>query len=137
MKKTRNMVLIITASTILLCFAIYFLLPKEFRWAVNSVVEVPACSSRIADKLNVEPDFQAVKKHIIQSLKPGMTPVEVEMTLSQFSPIEVSSTYFNDKQEMSEVILIRLCDNPLGNIVLLVYYSKDGYLVKVVDAYDE
>lgn len=137
MKKTRNLVLILTVSIILLCFAIYFLLPKEFRWAINSVVEVPACSSRIADKLNIEPNFQTVKNHIIQSLKQGMTSDEVEMTLSQFAPIEVSGTYFNEKQEMSEVILVRLCDNPLGNVVLFVYYSEDGYLVNVVDAYAE
>ena len=137
MKKTRNMVLIITASAIILCLTLYFLLPKEYRWAVNSVVEVPVCSSRIADKLNIEPDFQAVKNHIIQTLKPGMTPGEVEMALNQFAPIEISGTHFNDEHEMSEVILIKLCDNPLGNIVLLVYYSRDGYLVNVVDAYDE
>jgi len=109
----------------------------EYRWAVNSVIEVPVCTSRIAKKLEIKADFNVVKDYIIQSLKLGMTPNEVEMTLKKFAPIEVSGTFFNDKQEKNEVILIKLCNNPFGNIVLFVLYSNDNRLINVVDAYED
>lgn len=128
---------LIILGTILLCLATYFSLPMEYRWAVNSVIEVPVCTSRIAKKLETKAEFNVVKEYIIQSLQLGMTPNEVEMTLKQFGPIEISGTYFNDEQEMGEVILIRLCENPFGNIVLFVVYSKDNRLINVVDAYED
>jgi hypothetical protein len=106
-------------------------------WAITSIVEVPVCTARIAGKLGIEADFSVVKDHIVQSLQPGMTSEEVESTLSKISPVYVKQSFIDEKQETNSELLIRLCDNPFGNVVLLVYYSKDGQLLNVVDAYEE
>lgn len=128
----------------LFSLSMYFLRPRETLqiitsvWVLSSVIEVPICMARVADKLGIEHDFPAVKDHIIQSLEPGMTPEEVEKTLSQIAPVEIGQTFVDEEQETNTEILISLCDdNPLGNIILLVYYSKDGHLINVVDAYED
>ena len=137
MRKKKLRILIIISGAILICSALYYSLPMDYKWAITSGVEVPICTSRIADKLELEADYLIVKDHIIQSLKLGMTPNEVEKTLKQFAPIEVSGTFYNDRQEMNETILIKLCDNPFGNIGLFVLYSKDGRLINIVDAFED
>ena len=119
-----------------LCISTYFVLPRETRWFISSVVDVPICASRIADKLGIKRDFIAVKDHILQSLKPGMTPEEVKKTLSQIGPVEAGRIFVDEEQEIHTQLLIRLCDNPLGNVLLLLYYSEDGHLINVVDPYD-
>jgi hypothetical protein len=106
-------------------------------WAITSVVEVPVCTARIANKLGIESDFSVVKAHIVQSLQPGMTPEEVESTLSKISPVYVKQSFIDENQGMNSELLIKLCENPFGNVVLLVYYSQDGHMLNVVDAYEE
>lgn len=124
-------------AALFVCLFAYFLMPKEIKWVLRSVVDVPTCTSRIADKLNIQHDFSAVKDYIIGSLHVGMTPAEVEKTLTQYGQVHIKNSFTDDEQETNTEILLELCDNPLGNIVLLVYYSKDGKLINIVDPYAE
>ena len=146
-KKKRIIISAVLLTTLLSCLVTYRVFPlATYRifpqaaaawWAITSVVEVPVCTARIADKLGIEADFSVVKAHIIQSLQPRMTPEEVENTLSKISPVYVKQSFIDENQETNSELLIKLCDNPFGNVVLLVYYSKDGHLLNVMDAYEE
>ena len=73
----------------------------------------------------------------MQSVRPGMTPEEVEKTLSQFGPIHIKNSFKDEEEQTYMEILVELCKNPFGNMVLFVSYSKDGHLINVVDAYEE
>jgi hypothetical protein len=146
-KKKRIIISTVLLTTLLSCLATYRVFPlatyqifpqaASAWWAITSVVEVPVCTARVADKLGIEADFSVVKDHIIRSLQPGMTPEEVENTLSKISPVYVKQSFIDEKQETNSELLIRLCDNPFGNVVLFVYYSQDGHLLHAVDAYEE
>ncbi len=115
----------------------YVALPQAYRWAITSIVEVPICTSKVANKLGIESDFTAVKSYIIQSLKVGMTPTEVESALGKVGSVEIVHSFIDENQEVHAQVLIRLCENPLGNVLLFVKYSEDGHLLNAVDAYED
>jgi hypothetical protein len=129
--------LIIITSIFLSCLGVYLIIPRPIKWAITSPLDVPLCTARVADKLGIQPDFTAVKRYIIQSLRPGMTPEEVEETLNKIGPIEVAQTFVDEEHETNTEMHIRLCDNHLGNVVLLLSYSEDGYLIEAMDAYED
>jgi hypothetical protein len=139
LKRIISITVSIIAFLLLFALFVYCNFPQllAIKWAITSIIEVPICTARAADKLGIEHDLPAVKDYILQSLKPGMTPDEVERTLGEIAPVGITQSFLNEKQGTNTEILIRLCDNPLGNMVLLVYYSKDGHLINVIDAYDE
>jgi len=137
MKASKRTVLSLLILAVLACLVMYLLLPPEVRWAAKAIVDVPICTSRVAHKLKIQPDFFVVKDYIIQSLKPGMTLEEVEATLNRIAPSQTATSFIDDQGEINTQVLVRLCDNPLGNVLLFVYYSEDGHLINVVDAYDE
>ncbi len=136
MKNKRVIIPAVIFGVLFSCVAVYFFLPQAARWAVVSIVEVPACTARITDRLGIEADFPELKDYIVESLQPGMTPEDVESVLGKIGPVEVGRSFVDEEQGIHSQLLIRLCDNPLGNVVLLVYYSKDGHLLNVVDPYD-
>ena len=137
----KNRIKIAAAFTIafaaLSCVAIYFLLPQEVKWIFSSFIDIPNCTSRIADELEIQPDIGVVTEYLIQSVSPGMTQDEVEATLTKVAPISIAHTFTDDDQHINQQVSVRICDNPLGNILLFVSYSKDGHLINVVDAYAE
>lgn len=135
MKIKKTIIPLIIIGIFLSCLGIYFMLPRHIRWTITSVVDVPVCTARVADKLGIERDFTVVKRYILQSLKPGMTPEEVEETLSKIGPIEVAQSFVNEERETNTEMHIQLCDNPVGNVVLLLFYTEDGHLIEAVDAY--
>lgn len=129
--------LIVIFAALLFCTVAYSLLPREFRWAMEAIIEVPACTARVTEKLGITADFVQLKTHIIQSLQLGMTPEEVVETLNQFGEVHIKNSFVDEDQETNMEVLIELCDNPFGNMVLLVYYTNDGRLKNVVDPYEE
>ena len=135
MKTRKAIIPLVIIGIFLSCLGLYLMLPLHIRWVITSVVDEPICTARVADKLGIQHDFTAVKGYILQSLKPGMTSEEVEETLSKIGPIEVAQT-FVDKNGIHTEMHIQLCHNPLGNVVLLLFYSEDGHLINVVDPYD-
>jgi hypothetical protein len=137
MRTNKIIISLVIIGIFLSCLGIYFMLPRHIRWAITSVVDVPICTARVADKLGIEHDFTAVKRYILQSLKPGMTPEIVEETLSKIGPIEVAQTFVDEERETNIEMHIRLCNNPLGNVVLLMSYSEDGHLIEAIDAYED
>jgi hypothetical protein len=137
MKISKRAVLSLLMVTILACLVLYLLLPQEIKWAAKAVIDVPICTSRVARKLKIQSDFLVVKDYIIQSLKPGMTLDEVEATLNKIAPTRTETSFIDDEGDTNTQVLVRLCDNPLGNVLLFVSYSRDGHLVNVVDPYDE
>ena len=74
---------------------------------------------------------------MIQSLKLGMTQEEVEQTLSQFGPVIVGNSFVDEEKKTIMELVVKLCENPMGNVALLVSYSSDGHLMTVVDLYDD
>ncbi|HEY6074384.1 MAG TPA: hypothetical protein VIV15_13600 [Anaerolineales bacterium] len=136
--KTRHWSFALAALCILLsCLGAYLIIPQPIKWAVTSLVDVPLCTARVADKLGIQSNFTAVKHYVVQSLKLGMTPKEVEQTLDQIGPVHIRDTFLDEEQKTHTEILVELCNNPFGNVVLLLYYSEDGHLLNVVDAYAE
>lgn len=122
---------------ILVGWMVFSLLPKEYKWAISSIIDVPICAFRIANKIGTEPSFTSVKSYALDSLRIGMTPDEVHTALEKIAPIEVEKKLTLDKKESYEVILVRACHNPLGNIVLYVYYSNEGYMISAANPYAE
>ncbi len=135
--KIKNIVIpLIIIGASLSCLGVYLITPQSSKWAITSLVEVPACTARVADRLGIQHDFITVKDYALHSLKPGMTPEEVEKTLSKVGPIEEGKTYVDNEQDTNTQLVVKLCDNPFGNIFLTLYYSKDGHLINVVDPND-
>jgi hypothetical protein len=127
---------LISVIIIFSCISIYFVVPQEIRWALTAFIDVPSCAKPIAAKLGIRPDFLLVKDKIIELLKPGMTPDEVRATLTQYGNVSYQNTSTDElDNKMDTELHINLCDNPFGNIVLLIYY-KDNRLVNIVDPYD-
>lgn len=115
----------------------YSLLPREIKWVMSSVIDIPVCTSRIADKLKIQPEIGAVREYMIQSVRLGMTSDEVETTLNRIAPISIINTFVDNKQGLHQEIIVEICDNPGGNVLLFTYYSKDGHLINIGDAYAE
>ena len=113
------------------CFATYILLPKEIRWIISAVVEVPNCHSLIADKLNTQTD--TLRSYVLETLQPGMTSYEVESVLNQIAPSSVIDTFIGHNRNIYKTMRVDLCSNPFGDVILGLYYSKDGYLINAVD----
>lgn len=103
-------------------------------WAISSVYEVPKCTAQAADKWGIKDDFFEIKEYIISTLKVGMTRQEVEWSLKQFGEIVVKDGLTLNNGEFLESVLIRLCKNPFGNVLLDIHYSKDGSLMKATDS---
>src|SRR5262245_12657231 len=93
--------LIIISATLLFVIAAYSLLPREFRWAIQSVVEVPACTARVIEKVGISGDFVDLNTYVFQSLKLGMSLGDVEKTLSQFGKVHIKNSFIDDEQEMN------------------------------------
>ena len=127
---------LIIVSVVLSCVGLYLVIPQPVKWAITSLVEVPACAAAVADQLGIQHDFIAVKDYILQLLVPGMTPEEVERTLSHVGSVSVTDTFVDDEQKIHVEVFIELCDNPFGNVVLFLYYSEDGHLIRATDPYD-
>ena len=136
-KSKKIIVPLILIGILLSCLIAYFILPLPVKWAIMAPVEVPICSARVANKLGIQSDFIVVKDYILQSVHIGMTPDEVEQTLNQIGSIEIGRTFIDEKQRAHTQMLIRLCNNPYGNVLLFLYYSEDGYLLNVVDANED
>ncbi len=132
MRNRKIVILLISIAALFSYLVVYLVLPLPVKWAITSVVDVPVCTARVADRLGIQSDFTAVKSYILQSLKPGMTREEVNQTLRQFGPID-----FDKEQATDPEVVIRLCNNPLGNVALFLYYSEDGHLFKALDAYPQ
>jgi len=137
MKIKKTIIPLIIIGIFLSCLGMYFMLPQTVRWAITSLVDEPICTAHVADKLGIERDFTVVKGYILQSLKPGMTPEEVEAALSKVGPVAVKQTFVDEKHEINTEVLVQLCHNPLGNVVLLLFYTEDGHLMEAVDAYED
>lgn len=137
--KTGKLIVIplILIAALFSCLVVYLIIPLPIKWAITAPVEVPICSSRVANRLGIQSNFIDIKDYIIQSLEVGMTPEEVEQTLSQIGPIVKGQTFIDEEQRIHSQILVRLCDNPFGNVLLLLYYSEDGHLLNVVDAHED
>ena len=134
MKRARIVVALLIVLALFFSWATYILLPDVIRLTISSIIDVPICNSHIANKLGVQAN--EVRDHILKSLKPGMTANEVEETLSKVAPISILETYIVDANQSTYVsIKIKLCYNPLGDMVLDTYFSKDGKLIRVEDAW--
>ena len=136
MKKNYVLASLLAVS---ICIIFYwFTIPQEGRWvigwAVSSVYEVPKCTALIADRWGLKDDFFEIKQYIIGRLEVGMQKQVVEKSLEQFGEIVVKDGFTLDNGEFLEPVLIRLCKNPFGNILLDIHYSKDGSLMKVTDS---
>ena len=123
----RNKISFALLFVVLVLTGIYASLNSVNRAYINSIVEIPVCSAQIGQKLNIPWKYSAIRDYAISSLRSGMTRDEVEKALEVIAPIQVSPSTVGDQ------ILIRICPNPLGNIVLQAYYSPSGVLEKVVD----
>jgi hypothetical protein len=139
MKPKKMVTLLIFMGSLASCIAAYLFFPQvqAIRWMITSIVEVPACTARIAEELEIQPDPTSVKSYILNSLRIGMTPNEVEQAIRDIAPIEVGKTYIDQEHKTHTQILIKLCNNPIGNILLFVSYSNDGHLLNVVDAHED
>ena len=139
MKPKRMVTLLIFMGSLAFSIVAYLFFPQvqAIRWMITAIVEVPACTARIAEELEIQPDPTSVKSYILNSLRIGMTPNEVERALRDIAPIQVGKTFVDQEQKTHTQILVKLCNNPLGNVLLLVSYSKDGHLLNVVDAHED
>ena len=137
MKNGKKTILLILITVLFSCLVVYLIVPLPIKWAITAPVDVPICSARVANKLGIQSDFIAVKDHILQSVHVGMTPEEVEQTLGQIGPIEIGQTFIDEELRTHTQMLIRLCNNPFGNVLLFLYYSEDGHLLNVVDANED
>jgi len=75
------------------------------------------------------------RSYVIESLHPGMTRNEVEETLGQIAPVSILDTSITANDQTHISMRLRLCNNPLGDLVLDVYYFKDGNLIRAEDAW--
>ena len=137
MKRTKLIAPLTILATLFFCATVYFFLPREVKWALSSIIDVPVCASRVANKIKIEPSFSSVKAYILESLETGMTSDEVHATLEKIAPIEVEKKPTLDKKEFYEVIPVKSRHNPFGNIVLYVYYSQEGNMINVVNPHTE
>jgi hypothetical protein len=118
-----------------LCLILYIrAIPEPIKWAVSSVYQVPKCTKQIADEVGIKPNFSEVKEYIISSVKIGMTLEESKETLAQFGEVSIVNTFTFDDQDTDVQVLVKLCENPFGNVLLDMYYSKDGYLINILDS---
>ena len=62
-----------------------------------------------------------------------MNSYEVGLALNQIAPFSVTDRFIDNNQNIHEAIRVDICSNPFGDVVLGAYYSKDGYLINVVD----
>ena len=145
MKRVNGLILLalLVLSSLLLATAVYMMLPKDNRLMVNAWMEfmaspiaVPLCYSQVGNELGIESGY--VRTYVIESLSFGMTPSEVEMTLSQIAPVDVLETYIVDSTQTTYAsIRVHLCNNPFGDVVLDTYYSQDNGLVRVEDVWSD
>jgi hypothetical protein len=136
MKKKYIFVPLIAVSICVISF--WFTVPQEGRWvigwAISSVYEVPKCTAQVATRWGIKDDFFEIKEYIINTLEIGMTRQEVQKSLEQFGEIVVKDRLTLDNGDFLESVLIRLCENPFGNVLLDIHYSKDGSLIKAIDS---
>jgi hypothetical protein len=139
MKKKYIFVLLMVASVYVISY--WFTIPQEMRWIIGplirSVYEVPKCTAKIASRWGINNNLSDITEYTISTLRTGMTKQEVEETLRRFGEISVTYRYTFDDKEFLESVRIKICDNPLGDIMLDVRYSKEGLLIKATNSNED
>lgn len=134
---SRRMVFMLTLAPLLLCAIVYFLLPQEGKWLISAPVDVPLCNSRTAQKFSINSDVGTIREHFVSLLHLGMTKEEVENSFRHIAPIKVINSFTDSEGAKHEQILVQICGNPLGNVLLSVRYSKEGFLINARSSYSE
>jgi len=115
LKRTKRLLVIGIGMVCLFFIAVigYF---TVYRWIDQTI-----CYSRVASRIDVDPNYLSIRSYIQFHLTPGMSRHEVISMLETVGPVDQRETNANE-------VWVNICSHPLNNIVLFTKYSMDGKL---------
>jgi hypothetical protein len=128
---------IVCLIVIALATGCYALSPQMVREGIHAYADAMFCIPRLAREMGIDASYGAIKRHVISELQPGMTHDEVIATLKGFAPIDEGHLDGSPAGGKQQQVIVRLCSNPLNNLVLLIEYSKDDEFIRATDLYEE
>lgn len=119
----RNLVKILFAA--LLLSLIVFL----SYWTIYKDIDYEVCMGQVARKLNIDPSYPSLTKHIEDLLPIGLARSDVHEILRRIAPIQIKQ--IDNYAGPFERITIEVCRHPLNNPMLYVYYTYSETLTSI------
>jgi hypothetical protein len=120
MKKILSLAFLVLTALAIVIF-IYFTAYREY--------EYRNCVIRAAKKLHISPEYSEIVQYTKYSISPGMTKEDVHSKLQEIGNIDIQR--IDGYQGIAERITMVICNHPLNNFDLYVYYTFGGKLVAV------
>ncbi|MBT7191483.1 MAG: hypothetical protein HN855_14990 [Anaerolineae bacterium] len=90
------------------------------------------CSFIVGNRINTEPNRDAIEEYILETLEPGMSRENVHAKLDE---INIFITFRLNKEKypdrFDEEIRIKMCVHPVNDIVLFIQYDKNYELITI------